>query len=129
MRRTIETGLPIVGTVLVFAAVVLIKSLGVQIALVLLGLIIIDAGIWKLTQPLLPNQRQHYGLRMEVDNFLVLVRRLNEIATSQNEHDSPAAHAAFRDVVMALHDSVGRIERQAGKTDADLKPTEVPAGR
>jgi hypothetical protein len=114
---------------LVFAAVVLIRNLTLQIGLVLLGLLIIDAGIWKLTQPLLPNERQHNALRMEVNNFLTLVRRLNEIALSQNEHASPASRAAFRDAVNALHDAVDRIERQAGKTDADLKPTEVPAGR
>jgi hypothetical protein len=129
LRKILEIGLPILGTVLVFAAVVLVYDLTTQIILVLVGLLMIDAGIWKLTEPLFPNERRYKALREEVDRFIHQVRRLNTAALSMREHDSPAARTAFQDAVSALHDSVGRIEQLAGKTEDELRAPDVPAGR
>ncbi|MGH7467062.1 MAG: hypothetical protein ACRENP_03655 [Longimicrobiales bacterium] len=128
LRKALEIGLPIAGTVLVFAAVVLVYNLTAQIILVLIGLLMIDAGIWKLTAPLFPNERRYKALRDEVDRFIHLVRRLNTAALSMREHDSAAARTAFQDAVNALHHSVGKIEQLAGKTEDELRAPPAVAG-
>ena len=128
LRRALELGLPVVGTILVFAAVVLDYNLTAQVLLVLLGLLMIDAGIWKLTQPLFPNERRYLALREEVDRFIHLVRRLNSTALAVREQESPTAQAAFQDAVGALHESVNRMEQLAGKSDQELRSTPAPAG-
>ncbi len=127
LRKTLDVGLPIGGTLLVFAAVVLVYNLTLQIILVLIGLLMIDAGIWKLTKPLLPNERRYNALRSEVDHFIDLVRRLNDASVSMKEHDTPTSRVAIQDAVNALHDSVGKIERVAGQTEEDVRAVHANA--
>jgi hypothetical protein len=124
----VDVGLSIVGTALVFAAVVLVYNLTAQIILVLIGLLLIDAGIWKLTQPLFPDERRFGALREEVDRFIHLVRRLNATALAIREHDSQTARATFQDTVNELHGSVDRIERLTGKSDEELRSAPAAAG-
>ena len=99
LRRSLDIGLPAVGTVLVFGAVVLVYNLTMQIILVLLGLVLIDAGIWKLTAPFLPNERRYNGLRAEVKRFLELVRHLNDATLNLKEADTPASRVAMQDAI------------------------------
>src|SRR5262245_33204857 len=109
-----------VGTVTVFLAVVLSFSLAIQIILVLAGLLMIDWGAWSLTRLLVPNERRYRALRAEVNQFVRGVRRLNAAALGLRKEETTAARVAFQDALNSLHDSLGRIEYFAGKSDEDL---------
>src|SRR5437868_7223864 len=96
VRKTVEVGLPILGTVIVFGAILLIwDNMTLQIGVVALGVLMIQAGIWKLTHPMLPSERRYQSLRREVDYFIMLVRRLNAAALGVKETDNSATRAAF----------------------------------
>ena len=120
LRQTVDAGLPILGTVIVFLAVILLsdQQMTVRIVVVLVGLLMIDAGIWKLTHPLLPNERRYTGLRQEVDDFIRVVRRLNAEALEAGQ--SPAASKAVQKTVMEMHAAVDRMEKLAGKADSGM---------
>ena len=55
LRRAVDVGLPIVGIVVVLSGVLFFFELYTQLAVVVLGLFLIEAGIWRLADPLLPS--------------------------------------------------------------------------
>lgn len=121
IRRTIEVGLPIIGVALVLAAVLLFaRSLFVQLAIVVVGLLLIETGIWNLASPVLPSERRYLALRREVDGFILLVRRLNR-ATLENATDAtPQNRARLLRVRDEMLESVSRMEQVAGRTEEEL---------
>ncbi|RMH21880.1 MAG: hypothetical protein D6701_01920 [Gemmatimonadetes bacterium] len=117
LRRTIEVGLPILGMVVVFGAVLAIPATRIQLQLlvVLLGVLMIEAGVWGLTAQVLPNERRYTALRAEVDGFIDLVRELNAAATD----DAGAAERSprFEAALAKMHASVDRMAELAGQED------------
>lgn len=110
--------LPILGTALVFAAILvpaLAINLQLQIAVVLVGILIIEAGVWKLTAKILPNERKYLALRAEVDSFISRVRTLNAQGMRLRENDTEENREALRETVAALHESVDRMAEVAGR--------------
>ena len=77
-----DVAIPITGAVIVFLAVILIPdfNLRTRVATVLVGVLMIEAGVWKLTSPLFGSEREYTDLRQEVDRFIPLVRSLNKKA-------------------------------------------------
>lgn len=121
LRKVIELGLPVLGVALVLFAVIVFVNLYVQIAVVLVGLILIEAGIWNLANPILPSERKYWALRSEVDDFIVLVRHLNRAAVELKKERTPEAQARMNAVRDDMLESVRRMERYAGRTDEDLR--------
>ena len=122
VRKTVEVGLPILGTVIVFGAILLIwDNMTLQIGVVALGVLMIQAGIWKLTHPMLPSERRYQSLRREVDYFIMLVRRLNAAALGVKETDNSATRAAFDAAQDRMRESFDRMALLAGKTDEEVK--------
>ena len=118
LRRTVELGLPIVGVTLVLAAVLFLpRSLMLQIAVVLLGLVLIEAGIWNLASPVLPSERKYVSLRREVDGFILLVRRLNKASLELASEPTPQNRARLLEVRDEMLESVKRMETVAGRTE------------
>ena len=119
LRKAVDAGLPIVGTLIVFLAVLLLSDqyLTLRVIIVMFGVLMIDAGIWKLTQPLLPNERRYKGLRREVDEFVKLVRRMNAAAL---EAKRSGEHENLERTVAEMHRAVDRMEQLAGLTELDL---------
>ncbi|GMR13830.1 MAG: hypothetical protein BMS9Abin29_2049 [Gemmatimonadota bacterium] len=115
IRKTIELGTPILGMVTVFAAVLLIPPphLQLQLVVVLVGVLLIEAGVWGLTNPFLPNERQFLPLREEVDDFIDLVRQLNAAAIEKRS-GREGAEADFDENLADLHSSVRRMGQLAG---------------
>jgi uncharacterized membrane protein YccC len=137
MRRTIrnaaQIGMPIVGTAIVFGAILLMIDPMKQIAVAAVGVLLIQAGIWKLAHPILPSERKFQALRREVDHFIRLVRRLNAAALGVKEVDTDATRAAFEAEQRRMHESFERMAVLAGKTDEEvaalnLANAEVAAG-
>jgi len=127
VRERLKVGLPILGTLLVFGAVVFISGQIPQIVVVLAGLLLLQAGVWKLANPLLPEDRTHLHLRREVDHFMELVRELNGAAGLESGSTPPDAKAASagpaptsdgrspHEIEADLQESLARIVAAAGK--------------
>jgi hypothetical protein len=118
-RRLIEFGLPVAGNILVFSAILLARdNPPVQVVVVLAGLLMLQAGIWKLTQPLLPDERRFRPLRQEVDAFIDLVRQLNQEAL-RNADARRVTSEHFEDVHARMIESANRMADVAGRLDTD----------
>lgn len=117
LRKTIELGLPILGVVLVLAAVLFFPNLYIQIAIVLIGLVLIEAGIWNLAAPILPSERKYMALRNEVDAFIRLVRRLNRAALELTSEATPQNRTRLLQVRDEMMESVRRMETYAGRSE------------
>lgn len=128
IRKLVNTGLPVAGTLLVLAAVLLVIDLRTQIALVIAGLLMVEVGVWKLANPLLPNERRFHALRTEVDRFIVLVRNLNDAAL-RVKVEGGAAVSSLEEARSALHTAVERMTAVAGKTDDELAGESASVGR
>ncbi len=115
IRKAVELGMPVIGMVIVFAAVLLIPpaNLQIQLVVVLVGVLLIEAGVWGLTNPFLPNERQYVQLREEVDDFIDLVRQLNSAAVDRGP-GREVAERAFDETLEELHASVRKMGRLAG---------------
>ena len=118
MRKILAIGLPILGTILVFLAIlvpVIALNLQLQIVVVLVGLLIIEAGVWRLTAKILPNERKYLALRTEVDGFIDRIRVLNAHGVNLRKEDTATSREAFRETLDALHEAVDRMEKVAGR--------------
>jgi len=120
LRQSLDTGLPILGVVVILSAVLFLPEFPGQVAIVILGILLLEAGVWKLAHHVLPSERHYHALRYETDRFIMLVRQLNAAALMVKAHDSPTHHQAFEDLRYAMQQTVDRIFAVAGRTDADL---------
>ncbi len=123
LRKSIDIGLPLVGVAVVLAAVLFVGGdVRIQLAIVGLGMVVIELGVWKAAHRFLPTGRQYLALRAENDQFLGLVRELNAAALAVRQNGSQAHEQAFEEVRDAMRQSVERMAEVAGKTNAELTP-------
>lgn len=115
MRKIFDVGLPITGMVLVFLAALWVQDLQLRVILILIGLLLIWVGVWKLANPLYPNERRYHELRLEVDRFIALVRDLNESALQQRLGETSTAGERYDAVLAAMRRSVDRMASLAGQ--------------
>lgn len=118
LRKTLAIGLPVLGTILVFVAILMPSialNLRLQILVVLVGLLVIEAGVWRLTARILPNERRFLALRSEVNSFIDRIRVLNAYGVNLRKSDSDATREAFKETVDALHSAVDRMAEVAGR--------------
>jgi hypothetical protein len=117
-RKAVSVGISILGAALVFLAIILPPlsvNLGRQVLVALLGILLIEAGVWKLAERVLPTQRRYHALRAEVARFLELTRSLNARAVEVRAVGSDDVHAALEEDLQALHATVERMAEVAGK--------------
>lgn len=121
MRKFLSGAVPIIGMAVVFGAVLFIdpERQQLQIIAVIVGVILIEAGVWKVTNPFLPSERRYTALREEVDRFLDHVRELNEAAARSRQKGDPEARARYERALSALHRSVDRMGEVAGQARTD----------
>lgn len=125
LRRIIHLLGPAVGMALVIGAVLFAEALGVQLFLVVAGLLLTEAGLWRLADPILPDERKYLALRAEADHFTALVRQLNAAAVARNQGDAPGSRFALDEVRTEMHRSVDRMVEFAGKTHVEVAPEEA----
>jgi hypothetical protein len=80
IRGSFHVALTIGGTLLVLYALLHVDELYDRLLVAALGLVLIQAGVWRITQSLFPDERHFRPLRKETDYFITLVRRLNRAA-------------------------------------------------
>ena len=116
IRQGIEIALPILGMGIVFGSVLFgPNSLQLQVLFVLIGVLILEAGVWGLTGGILPNERRYLSLREEGDHFLGLIRVLNAAAVARDKGEED--DTSFRDARAQMHTSVERMAELAGQDD------------
>ncbi len=130
MRKIFDVGLPITGMVLVFLAALWVQDLQLRVILILIGLLLIWVGVWKLANPLYPNERRFHDLRVEVDRFIALVRDLNQAALVQRLGEGDAESPERYDrALQAMRKSVDRMASLAGQefydSELDADPDTV----
>ncbi len=115
-RRAIELGLPILGMAVVFGGVLFVPptNLQMQIVVVLVGVLLLEAGVWGLTGQILPNERHYRALREEGDHFITLIRDLNSAALARKE-GLEGSDEGFEEALAAMHASVERMGGFAGE--------------
>lgn len=119
IRGSFHLALTVSGTLLIVYAVMSVEGMYDRMLVVALGLVLIEAGIWRITQSLFPNERNFRPLRKETDFFITLVRRLNRASVNAQRGSSSAVHD-LNQIHEEMHHSVDRMLRIAGLTDEDL---------
>ena len=119
-RRRLDPCVSVLGILVILGAVLFSQELRTQILVTTCGIVLMEVGVWRLAQRLLPSERQYHALRAEVDRFLQLVRYLNTAALARKAHDAPETHQAFAQVYQEMQQAVTRMATLAGKTDAEL---------
>ena len=118
IRRAMEIVIPLFGIGIIFLSVLFPSdSLQIQVLLVLVGVLILEAGVWGLTSGLLPNERRYLGLREEGDHFIGLIRDLNAAAVARKT--GAEDNGSFQRALEQMHGSVERMAKLAGEDDKE----------
>ena len=80
LRQIIDRFVVYGGVVVVLSAIVVQDTTRGQVVLVLLGLLLVQLGIWRIASRILPSTRTNQRLRDEVDQFLASIRELYMLA-------------------------------------------------
>lgn len=122
LRRSIDIALTGLGIGIIFSAVILRGSLDItaQLPLALVGVLLMEAGVWGLSTKLFPNERRYSKLRDEGDSMIQLIRELNDAAIAQSKGQEDAKR--FQSTLQQMHDSVIRMSELAGKEDGPANP-------
>jgi hypothetical protein len=117
LRRSIDLGLTGLGIGIIFTAIFLSASLDVQsqLPLVLLGVLLMEAGVWGLSSKLFPNERRYSQLRDEGDKMIQLIRELNAAAIAKDTGAEDAKR--FQATLERMNESVLEMSRLASKKD------------
>lgn len=117
MRRSVEALLTIVGILIVFGSVLFGNEVGIQIQfmMVLLGVLLMEVGVWGLSSKLVPNERRFSKLRNEGDHMLHLIRELNSAAIAKDRGEEDAKR--FQSTLANMHESVVRMSELAAQED------------
>lgn len=80
LRQIVDRFVVYGGVVVVLSAIVVTDTTRAQVVLVLLGLLLVQLGIWRIASRILPSTRTNQRLRDEVDKFLASIRELYRLA-------------------------------------------------
>ena len=120
LRKFIDNVLPVCGVGVILGAVLFMQEIRGQVTVVMLGIFMIQIGVWKLSTQFLPSDRQYNALRTEGDQFLGLIRQLNATALAVKAEDVPENLQAFEAAQEAMRQAVERMAKVAGRTDEEL---------
>jgi len=119
LRKILDIGLPLAGVVIILSAILFLQEIRSQISVVLVGIIFIESGIWKISNRILPDDRKFCYLRSEIDTFIILCRQLNSAALKLNKKNSAENEKVFNNIRDDLENCLERIVETAGKTKKD----------
>ena len=111
VNRVAAPGCSILGVLGIFGAIVFFPPGNVQIALITIGILVMEAGVYYMANPIFTSERRYPGLRGEVDDFIGLVRQLNRMGVAK------ASPEEFEVVQTAMRSSIDRMTELAGKPD------------
>jgi hypothetical protein len=98
-RTTINHALALIGVVIILYQTLMMAWERIEVAIVLLGIVVNQIGVWRLAGRVLPNMRTYLQLRAEADRFIGLVRHLNTHAVAGDDAEVESTRAEMRDSV------------------------------
>lgn len=119
IRKIVDMSIPLLGMVVIMAAILFLRHIHAQIVVVLVGILLIELGVWQIAQRLLPTRRRFHALRRELDAFMALVRQLNDAALAVKTHGIQHHRQAFDETHDAMKQAVERMVLVAGRTDEE----------
>ncbi|MBW3554923.1 MAG: hypothetical protein KY466_15540 [Gemmatimonadetes bacterium] len=120
IARVLDAGLPTLGVVVVLAAVLAGGGGWGPIWLAVIGLLMVEAGVWRLGSRIV-HERRYRPLRREVHRFIGLARELHHASAAVDGGGDEAAHQRLEATVASLRGSLDRMIAVAAKTEEDLK--------
>ncbi len=90
LRQVIDRIVVYGGVIVVLSAIVVVEASRIQVVLVILGLLLVQLGIWRIASRVFPGSRTNQRLRDEVDQFLASIRELYRLA---NDNQSASFNA------------------------------------
>ncbi|MGD2152338.1 MAG: hypothetical protein PVG79_03665 [Gemmatimonadales bacterium] len=120
-RATIDKGIALTGVLLVISQLLLLAYSPIHVAVVVLGVLMIYVGIWRLSSHLLPNRRIFMPLRCEVDEFIRLVRRLNAQRSHRDVSAAFETAAELRETVERVIAAAGVPQEAGNGEDAEVR--------
>jgi hypothetical protein len=119
IRRFSQVVFTLLGAAIVIFAVYRVTGIYQRVLIAVLGLVVMELGVWQVTRAFFPNEREYRPLREETDYFLKLVRRLNNAALSAGQ-GVVGAETELEQVHSDMYHSVDRMRRLAGFTAEEL---------
>lgn len=109
IRRIIDILLTGFGIGLIIVTVLLGELFRVseQWPVVLVGVLLLEAGVWGLSTKAMSNERRFMDLREEGDNMIKLMRELNSAALAKNEGEEDEQR--FKATLEKMYSSVKRM--------------------
>jgi hypothetical protein len=126
LRKILDMSIPLLGIVVIMGAVLCLRQVHAQIGVVLIGILVIELGVWKIAQEFLLNQRCCHTLRGELDRFIGLVRQLNDAALAVKTHETEHHRQVFDETHEAMKQAVERMVQVAGKTNEEIAAEDKP---
>jgi hypothetical protein len=120
LRRTIESGLPFLATMIAMFAIAdpMGFSPSVRIFVGVAGLLLLQASVWRLANPLLPDDRHFMALRGEGDHFIDLLRQLHRVAMGADAAGRPVVGDPEVEAVREeMHATVDRMVKVAAQRE------------
>ena len=125
IARILDSGLPTLGVAVVLAAVLLGGGGWTAIWLAVTGLLMVEAGVWRLGSRMV-HERRYRPLRREVERFVDLARELHHATAAVDGTNDEAARQRLELAVSSLRGSLDRMVAVAAKTEEDLKAEQTP---
>ena len=120
IARMVDAGMPMLGVVIVLAAVLLGGGGWAALWMAVAGLLMVEAGVWRLGSRVV-YERRYQPLRGEVQRFVGLARALHHAALAARSENRPEAREELFATVETMRASLDRMVQVAGKTESDLE--------
>ena len=119
LRRSANLVLTAAGIAAIFSAILLGDTLAMQFQMLfaLAGVLLMEVGVWGMSNRVMPEQRRFSGLREEGDHILSLIRKLNAVAVAKELGIDN--NNRFEETLEEMHLSIVRMADLAAKEDPD----------
>lgn len=107
LPERLEKALAVAGILLILGPIFLVEDLTLQVGIVVVGILMIEASVWGLARNFLPDGRTYIRLREETEIFLEQVRALNEAAVEEEEEAVERQRERMKEQVDRLVDAAG----------------------
>ncbi len=114
-NRNIGVGATLVGLAVILSSFFFLENIVAWYATIMIGLLIVLGGFLYAAYPVLTSERRYFALRREVEHFIKLVRKLNDVAKTPESEDDVAR------IKSKMAESIDRMASLAGK-ESEPKP-------
>ena len=117
IHQSLDTVLIGLGIASIIASVLIsdTASIQVQLLLVVVGILLMEAGVWGIARKAISNERQYSRLREEGDHMIELIRKLNGAAVAREQGLEDGTR--FRATLEEMHASVRFMAELASHKD------------